>query len=169
MQVFAVLMGSRVPNLSTRLAGALDKAELIDFDCLLPGALDEEAQARAPYLVQLKANSAFSDWLLFEAAAGLGDWGLIVLSVAKLLPLRAHLRSLLQAQAHDGTRFALDWMDPVILQALLPLFETTELIKFLGPLHTLVIPAATQWSWFSQLPTQPGQLLARTVTLMQPN
>jgi hypothetical protein len=142
LQVYAVMMGSRIPDLPALLAAA----DLGDFDCLLPGALAPEVQRNAPYLARLKRDSAFTDWLLFEAAAGLGDWGVLVRSPAKLLALRGHLRGLLRAQIPGGQAIALDWMDPLILQALLPLFGPAELAAFMGPLQSLVIPNASVWT-----------------------
>ena len=142
LQVYAVLMGARIPDLQARLA----TAEVVDHDCLLPGALEPALQARAPYLVQLKRESEFTDWLLFQAAAGLGDWGLLVRSPAKRLALRGHLRGLLQARLPEGQRIELDWMDAPILQAVLPLFDAAALAAFMGPVQSLVLVGAEQWT-----------------------
>jgi hypothetical protein len=141
LQVYAVAMGSRIPDLAVTLAAA----DVLDFDCLLPGALSDEAQRSAPYLVLLKPESAFTDWLLFEAAAGLGEWGVLALSGTKMMALRGHLRGLQNAQTPTGLTFRLDWMDPTILQALLPLFDAAALKAFMGPLHALVIPGPSAW------------------------
>jgi hypothetical protein len=142
LQVYAVAMGTRIQNLAATLASA----EVADFDCLLPGALSDETQRTAPYLVQLKRESAFTDWLLFEAAAGLGEWGVLVRSAGKMLALRGHLRSLLRAQTPVGQTIELDWMDPTILKALLPLFEPAALTGFMGPMESLVIPEVAAWT-----------------------
>ena len=139
--VYALIMGSRVPALPTRLA----EAEVIDWDCLLPGALEPQATLDAPYLVQLRADSAFTDWLLFEAAGALGDWGLVAVSGAPRLALRTHWRGLLQAQLPDGANIALDWIDPEIFWALMPLFDAAGLQRFFGPVSTIVQPGAADW------------------------
>lgn len=159
-QVFAVVMGERVPDLPARLAGA----DVIDHDCLLPGALEPELQRRAPYLVQLKRESAFTDWLLFEAGAGLGDWGVLVCSPAKRLFLRSHLRGLLQARTPEGQQIALDWMDPQVLQIILPRFDAAALSAFMGPVQSYVIAGAQHWFTAS---LNLGQLQSRTVPLMK--
>jgi hypothetical protein len=141
-QVYAVVMGSRVPDLGARLS----TAAVIDYDCLVPGALPPDKQANSPYLVHLKRESEFTDWLLFEAAAGFGDWGLLALSPSRRLPLRGHLRELLQARLPEGAIIELDWVDPVVLQAILPLFDAAGLSAFMGPVQSLVIAGSEQWT-----------------------
>lgn len=158
LQVYAVLMGARIPDLLARLAGA----DVVDHDCLLPGALEPELQARAPYLVQLKREAEFTDWLLFQASAGLGDWGVVVQSPAKRLVLRGHLRGLLQARLPEGQRIDLDWMDAPILQALLPLFDAAGLAAFMGPVQSLVLAGEQQWTMADYA---LGQLQWRSVPL----
>ena len=141
VHVYAVLMGSRIPDLPQRLA----EAELADYDCLLPGALAPELQRSAPYLAKLKPESPFTDWLLFEATASLAEWGVLVRSPARLMTLRNHLRSLLEAQTPGGHRIKLDWMDPELLQALLPLFGPSELSAFFGSTQSLVVTGTQAW------------------------
>lgn len=141
-QVYALPMGSRIPGLRERLAAA----DLVDWDCLVPGALPAAEAARAPYLVQLKRESALTDWLLFEAQAALGDWGLIGLAPEPRLVMRSHWRSLLKARQPDGAEIDLEWMDPQILARLLPLFDPSGLQHFMGPARALVVTGAQSWS-----------------------
>jgi hypothetical protein len=161
-QVYAVVMGSRVSDLPTRLA----TAQVIDHDCLLPGALSPEEEQQASYMVQLDAASPFTDWLLFEAAQGLGDWGMLALSDAPRLALRAHLRSLRQASLPDGRTIELEWMDPAILQILLPRFDRAGLSAFMGPMQSLALPRAAEWE---SAEYSAGQLQWRRVRVAAPN
>jgi hypothetical protein len=161
LQVYAVVMGTRIQNLSAALAGA----DIVDFDCLLPGALSDETQRTAPYLVQLKRESAFTDWLLFEAAASLGEWGVLVRSASKMLALRGHLRSLLHAQTPQGDTIELDWMDPTVLKALLPLFEPAALAGFMGSMESVVVPEVTTWTTARAV---LGKLELRDVAVTKP-
>jgi hypothetical protein len=158
LHVHAVMMGARVPDLPGRLAAA----DLVDWDCLLPGALAPDVQQRAPYLARLKADSPFTDWLLFEAGAELGEWGVLVRSPGRLTVLRNHLRGLLEAQVPGGQRIAFDWMDPPLLQAVLPLFGSAELAAFFGPVQSLVVPGVQLWS---HAELAAGRLLQRAVPL----
>lgn len=160
LQVFAVVMGERVSDLPARLAAA----DVADFDCLLPGALEPDVQRNAPHIVRLKPESAFTDWLLFEADAAFGEWGLLVRSPARLLVLRNHLRGLLRATLPGGHAVALDWMDPTIFQAVAPLFGPAEITAFFGPVRTITIPGSTAWR---HAELQMGRLAQREVPLQK--
>ncbi|MDP9901035.1 DUF4123 domain-containing protein [Variovorax ginsengisoli] len=159
-QVFAVVMGHRVPGLPTRLAAA----DVAAFDCLLPGALEPQTTLDAPYLVQLRPVSGFTDWLLFEAAASLGEWGVLVRSPARLIVLRNHLRGLLQALLPGGQRIRLDWMDPAVMRAVLPLAGPSDLTAFFGPVRSLVVPGARAWQ---HADLQMGRLVQRDIPVLQ--
>lgn len=157
-QVYAVVMGQRVAGLPARLAAA----DIADHDCLLPGALTPAEQSRAPYLVALKAGSGFTDWLLFDAARDFPDWGVLVRSPARLMAMRNHLRGLLQAVLPSGQRIALDWMDPPILDAVLPGFGAAQLTGFFGPVRTFTVAGTATWR-HAEAPT--GRLVRRDVPL----
>lgn len=137
-QVYAVVRGQAVPDLPALLA----EADVVDHDCLLPGALPPAVKAAAPYLVQLRAASPFTSWLLFEAPKALGPWGVLVLSRERQLSLRNHLRSLGKGLLPEGLVIDLDWPDARILQALLPLFDAPSLQRFFGPAQAFVLAEA---------------------------
>ncbi|MBB1163165.1 DUF4123 domain-containing protein [Aquariibacter albus] len=141
LRVHAVVMGQRVPDLPTRLAAA----DGLLHECLLPGALEPARRRQAPHLVTLGPDAPLTDWLLFEAAAGLGDWGLLVLAEAPRLALRQHLRQLLKARLPQGPVIDLDWMDPAVLDCLLPALDPAGCRAFFGPVRSFVVPAATEW------------------------
>jgi Domain of unknown function (DUF4123) len=145
--VYAVALGSRFPGLPERLEAALRARELADYDCLWPGAIAPARQREAPYLMQLQPQSAFSDWLLFEAAAGFGSWGVVLRAPVGRLVLRSHLRQLLRARLLDGSVVALDWMDPEVLALLLPRFDPAGLLAFAGPVTDWLMPGSGQWQW----------------------
>ena len=161
-QVYAVAMGARLPQLASRLAQAYAAAELLDFECLLPGALSDEQRQQAAYLVQLRQNSPFSDWLLYEVTESLGDWGLVLRSPAGLMAMRSHARELCEARLPDGTVIQLDWMDPRVLQALFPTFAPQALQRFCGPVTEWLVPGAARWRVAGTL---LGQLQWRDVLL----
>lgn len=140
-QIYAVVMGSRIPDLPGRLL----TADLHDHDCLLPGALEPEQRLPAPYLLHLKQDAAFTDWLLFEASAALGDWGVLVRSSARLTALRNHLRSHGNAMLPDGTEIALDWMDRETLLALIEHSDVPQLEQLFGPASLFVLAGSHSW------------------------
>lgn len=160
--VYGVVMGSRVPGLRLALA----QAQIGEHDCLLPGALPPSQREAAPYMVQLERESPFTHWLLFEAATGLGDWGVLATSPVSRLSLRSHFRELLRARLPDGSEIDLAWMDPEILLALLPLFDPAQLEGFLGPIETIVVPRARQWT-FAQRALGASPLALRHVPVLQ--
>lgn len=163
-QVYAVVMGTRIPELPQRLAAAQSANQLQDFDCLRPGALPPHERAAAPYLAWLQRESPFTDWLLFEAARGLGDWGVVACARVPLLALRSHCRGLLAAQLPGGETIALDWMDPEILHALLAVPDPVALAALFGPMDALVVPGAATWT---TLRTSAGQLERRQAGVAQ--
>jgi hypothetical protein len=159
--VYAVLMGSRFPDLPALLAAS----DVADHICLLPGALAPAARRRAPSLVTLKRTSPFTDWLLFEAAGSLGECGVVVRSASPKIGLRSHLRGLMVAATPEDQRFVLDWMDPEILPALLPLFAPLDLAAFMGPMQALVMPGKAAWTTASLV---MGRLQTVTTPVARP-
>jgi hypothetical protein len=55
---------------------------------------------------------------------------------------RSHLRSLLRARLPDGREIDLEWMDPAVLEAVLPLCDPAALEGFMGPMQSIVLPRA---------------------------
>jgi hypothetical protein len=141
LAVYAVAMGQRIADLPGRLAGA----GLAGVECLRPGALTAAEQRDAHHLVPLNASSAFTDWLLFETAIDFPEWGVLVRSPARPAPLRNHLRGLSRACLPGGQPIDLDWMDPPLLEALLPGFGAAELTEFFGPVRVFTVPGAAWW------------------------
>lgn len=159
--VYGVVMGERVPGLPAMLA----QARVGEYDCLLPGALSPAQREAAPYMVRLQAESPFTDWLLFEAAAGLGDWGVLVTSEAPRLQVRTQLRELMQVRLPDGSEIDLAWMDPEILLALLPMLDAAQWQRFMGPVQAIVVAGAAHWTHVERLPGAAPMVLRRTPVL----
>jgi hypothetical protein len=144
LRVYALVLGAHIGDLPTRL----EQVPGLDYHCLVPGALGPEEQARAPYLVALRADDAFADWLLFEATLAHGEWGLVVRSAQRMLDLRSHARDLRLALAPDGQRLTLDWMDPEVLRVLLPPATPEQLQYLFGPLDSLLVAGAGRWDFY---------------------
>jgi Domain of unknown function (DUF4123) len=161
VRVHALILGRNVADLAKKLADADAAKDLDSYDCLWPGALSPERRRLAPYLLVLKQESAFTDWLLQEASTDFGDWGLLIRSDRTFLGLRSHCRALCQARLPSGQDIALDWMDPPVLRTLLPLANAHQIEELLAPLETVVMTGPTAWTFFSQ---QFGRLS----TLQQP-
>ncbi len=163
VQVYALILGRCVGGLPERLAAADAARELGSYDCLWPGALTPSRRLQAPYLVLLKRESPFTDWLLNEAASGFGDWGVLLRSNRSFLALRSHCRESAKARLPDGHDITLDWMDPDLLRTLLPLAPNDQVEDLLSPFETLVIAGARAWTFCSQ---QFGRLKMQDQLLM---
>ena len=150
LQVYALVVGRQIGGLPERLAEADAAAQLASYDCLWPGALSPARRQQAPFLVRLKQQSEFTDWLLNEAAAGFGEWGVILRSNRSFLAMRSHCREGSKARLPGGQDIALEWMDPAVLRALLPLAPNDQVEELLSPFDSLVITGARAWTFCTQ-------------------
>ena len=164
VHVYALVVGRQVGGLPERLAAAGNAAELDSYDCLWPGALPPLRRQQAPYLVRLEQESAFTDWLLFEAASGFGEWGVVMRSSRSFLAMRSHCRECGKARLADGQEIALEWMDPAVLRTLLPLAPSDQVEELLGPFETVVVTGPRAWTFctqrFGRLTMQDQPLMA---------
>ncbi len=144
-KVYAVIMGSRVPGLRQRLA----QADVEDWHGLWTGELEPDEQAAAPVLVLLRQASAFTDWLLAKGDADFPGWGVLVQSACTFLAMRSHGRALCKAQLPGGEPLRLDWADPEMLAALLPLAPLPQLQRVFQAVETIVFAQAERWTRWS--------------------
>jgi len=128
---YAVLDGASVPGLVGRLY-----ADRPDYVCLFRGQLEPDMMEVAPYLVQLKHPSPFTDWVLGE---GLGNhWGILVISPADIRQLRGHFRSLVTVTTEDGRSLLFRFYDPRVLRTYLPTCNADEVEAVFGPADALL-------------------------------
>ncbi|MDB5817720.1 MAG: hypothetical protein JWQ11_1360 [Rhizobacter sp.] len=163
-RVHAVVDASVVPELQQRV----DAADVLGWDRLQRGELSPERAARASYVVALKPQSAFTDWLLGAAAVEFAHWGVLFSGAANLQQVREHGRSLNEVELPDGQRRAWRWWDPQVLELLVPTFTASQLDRFFAIGQALVLPAAHAWTWFAlhdgELRTTVRPLLATTAS-----
>jgi hypothetical protein len=160
LRVYGMVLGLRVAGLPERLA----QADGLDYHCLVPGALSPAQRLRAPYLVELRADSSFSRWLLLEAAAGFGDWGVVARSSARMLEVRSHARDLRTAASPEGRIFRLDWMDPAVLDVLLSSATPDQLQAIFARLDSLTVTAPQRWREYR---LEAGRLQPRSVDVLR--
>ena len=144
-QVYALLVGSKVPGVRERLAAA----DVDDWDGLWTGELDAGERAAAPVLVTLRRESGFTDWLLAEAAAAFEGWGTIAQSRLPFLAMRTHGRALCRAQLPNGQSIRIDWMDPEVMEALLPVAAPDQLERVYAGFDTLLTLRPDRWTRWS--------------------
>jgi hypothetical protein len=143
-RVHAVIDGARVPGLAARLAAE----DLPGWDCLQRGALDAQAATRAAYVVELRADAPFAEWLLQEASF-LPGWGVLGSSRRGLLDMREHFRSLHSVLLPDGSERLWRWFDPAVLTAFAAMATPAQQFALMGPLHLLVAPTAQAWMCYT--------------------
>jgi Domain of unknown function (DUF4123) len=160
LRVCALVLGTRIPDLTERLAATGD----LDYHCLIPGALDPAQKRRAPYLVELQPASALARWLLLEAAAGFGEWGVVARSPARLLEVRSHARALRQVLSPDQHAFSVDWMDPPVLAALLDAATPDQLPVIFGRSETLTVVGTARWREYR---VEAGRLQWRSIDVLK--
>lgn len=161
VRVHAVVDGLVVPGLANLLA----KADVAGWDCLQRGALTPEAAAHAAYLVELKAVSAFTDWLLDVATPTYPGWGVLSVSTRPLLPVREHCRALAEVITPDGDRRRWRWWDPDVVREVLPTMLASQLDEFFALDQALVVPTVADWTWLAM---KEGVLSSDTRTTMRP-
>lgn len=145
LQVHAVVLGHRVPGLRARLAlGGVGS-----WDQLWSGALEADEREAAPHLVHLERGSAFTDWLLNQAEAAHGPWGVLVRTRVPFLTLRTHGRALCEATLPDGEAVRIDWADPEVLGTLLPLTDAAQLQRVFAPLESIIATGREAWTRWS--------------------
>jgi hypothetical protein len=126
--VYAVLDGAAIPD----LLDMFDEFEPVRV-CLLRGVDDLELAATAPYLVQLKGEAPFTEWLLAE---GLGEHGGIFAIVPEGIPfidLRKHFRDLVRVCLPEGETVLFRFYDPRVCNTFLPTCSQDQLQEFFGP------------------------------------
>lgn len=140
--VYAVILAARIPGLRARFTqDAVD-----DWDGLWTGELDADERVKAPVLVTLRPDAAFTDWLLGEAAADFGAWGVIALSQMPFLAMRMHGRALCKAQLPNGQAIRIDWMDPEVMEALLPVAAPDQLQRVFAGFDALITVGIERWT-----------------------
>lgn len=144
-RVYAFVRGEVVPGVRDRLQAS----DVYDWDCLWRGGLMPAEQERAPYVVELRRESALTDWLLCEAAKTYPDWGVVGISPDPFLKVRELGRSLLQVSLPGGVVRTWTWMDPALWSALLPQLDARQRQDAFGCMTDWVMVGATRWQWLS--------------------
>ncbi|MBI5384816.1 MAG: DUF4123 domain-containing protein [Verrucomicrobia bacterium] len=133
--VYAILDGASVPELLERLAIAKE-----EHVCLYRGELGPDLARMAPYLVKLRQESPFTDWILSE---GWGNhWGIFTTAPVGLEAMRRHLRHFLRVKDPAGQILYFRYYDPRVLRVYLPTCNVRELQFVYGPAGRYVCEGA---------------------------
>jgi hypothetical protein len=132
LNVFAVLDGASIPDLRDTLHELQPESV-----CLYRGELEPDMAQVAPYLVQLEADTKFTERVVLD---GWGKhWGIFVRSTADLRVVRRHLRSLLIVNDTESRPLIFRYYDPRVLRVFLPTCDAEQLAAFFGPIDSLLL------------------------------
>jgi hypothetical protein len=99
--------------------------------CLYRGEQALDLAEVAPYLVQLKENEPFTQWLLSN---GWGkSWGVFLESEATLKQLKRHFRQFIIVYDETGTPLYFRYYDPRVFRVYIPTCNEEELDLIFGP------------------------------------
>ena len=101
--------------------------------CLFRGAISQEMQAIAPYLVLM--DEPLLVWL--QRALWLRPWGIFIVSGAQGKAICGNLRKFLTVRGPTGEPLYFRYYDPRILPTFLSNCDEGELEKFFGPIEAL--------------------------------
>lgn len=138
LQTYAVLDGASVPDLLDQLYGD-DPPE---FLCLYRGDLEPDLAEVAPYLVQLKPESPFTEWLLGNCWGN--HWGIFATSTEDIDVIRRHFRNFLMVKDPEGKQIYFRFYDPRVLRIYLPTCNPDEVQSIFGPVHAYLMESESQ-------------------------
>jgi len=132
LKTYAVLDGASIADLLDHLYG--DPRP--EFVCLYRGELEPDMAEVAPYLVQLKPEAPFTNWLLTE---GWGKhWGIFALTKADVVAIRKHFRTFLMVKDPNGKQLYFRYYDPRVLRIYLPTCNRMEANVIFGLVERFV-------------------------------
>ena len=126
--LYAILDGAHDKRIypNVLLAGAR-------YECLYRGRIPEKLAKAAPYLLELRPNTDFTNWLF---KYGWGDsWGIFLTSSASFDILRRHFRRFLKVRDHRGKRLYFRFYDLRVLRVYLPTCNKHERDYVFGPVE----------------------------------
>jgi hypothetical protein len=128
---YAVLDGASIPDLLPNMLAAPE-----EHACLYRGELEPDLAEVAPYLVKLRQESSFTEWILSE---GWGNhWGIFAVSQIGLEALRRHFRHFLRVKDPAGKVLYFRFYDPRVLRVYLPTCKRTEIKTVYGPISRYI-------------------------------
>ena len=168
--LFRSIEGQTPQGVYALLDAARDDAiyqEIVNSDvenvCLYRGEKAVELATVAPYLIRLKREYSFTQWLLSH---GWGkSWGIFVQSPASFNELRQHFRTFLMVYDEEGKPLYFRYYDPRVLQVYLPTCNESELKAVFGPITRYLIEGEEANQMITYFLTA-GQLTQETVRLV---
>jgi hypothetical protein len=157
-ETYVVLDAARDDGIFPNLAN-FDTEDL----CLYRGDKAIELANVAPYLINLKREDAFTQWLLMN---GWGkSWGIFLQSSASFKELHRHFRKFLMVYDETGTPLYFRYYDPRVLRVYLPTCNESELQILFGPVERYFVEGKAENQLIEFGCTEKSQLLQNVVPL----
>jgi Domain of unknown function (DUF4123) len=128
VNTYAVIDGASCKDLLKKLGDFTP-----DNCCLYAGALEAEMEKVAPYLVHLKQDHPFTEWLLTNFIGN--PWCIFSHSPADFGAMRKHFRTLLLVRGPEGELLYFRYYDPRVLSIYLPTTNEEERKMVFGPVN----------------------------------
>jgi len=130
-QVYALLDAARDESIYPKIVNSD-----LESTCLFQGENARKLAWVAPYLVLLRRDDPFTEWVVEN---GWGkSWGVFAGSPAPLNELKRHFRTFLMVYDDEGSSLYFRYYDPRVLRAYLPTCNAEELGSVFGPIEFFI-------------------------------
>jgi len=137
----------------------------VDEICLYQRKQADALAEVAPYLVRLRREDSFLEWLLNN---GWGkSWGIFIESSADINELKEHFQKFITVYDEDDESFFFRYYDPRVLRIYLPTCNEVELQIMFGPVKHYCVETEDGNSMI-EYSCDYGQLTQRIIDLSQP-
>ncbi len=133
-RLYCVLDGAAVPDLPKRLY----ETDPPNYP-LIRGELTPDMVHVAPYVVQLRPNGQFTNWIVDE---GFGkNWGIFAHCRFSITEMRRHFRALMTVHDETGKPLLFRFYDPRVFRKFLPSCDQEQIETFFGKVETFFVEA----------------------------
>jgi hypothetical protein len=138
-RVYALLDAARDESIYPKIVNSD-----LESTCLYQGEKARELAWVAPYLVLLRRDDPFTQWVVEN---GWGkSWGVFAGSSATLNELKRHFRTFLMVYDEEGNSLYFRYYDPRVFRVYLPTCNAEELGNVFGPIEYFLLEQEDQGS-----------------------
>jgi len=131
-RVYALLDAARDEAIYPEIMGSG-----LESTCLFRGEKARELAWVAPYLVDLRREDPFTQWVVENGWEK--SWGVFAGSPAALNEVKRHFRTFLTVYDEEGAPLYFRFYDPRVLRAYLPTCNESELGAVFGPIEYYLV------------------------------
>ena len=135
LKLYTVLDAARDESIHPKLLGSN-----VAGIPLFRGEKARELATVGPYLILLRRDDPFTEWLLNNGWGS--SWGIFVVSHAALNELKRHFQTLLMVYDEDGNPLYFRYYDPRVLRVYLPTCNESELEIIFSPVSQYSVEGA---------------------------